>query len=187
MDKNDAVLAIIGAVGGQLHGRTTAQKLAYFGAWEGLLETSFKPHYYGPYSDGVANALTSLVSLGYVRESVTVYGEQTDPWLAQVSGDVKGYSYELTEDGQALLEQIKKESPDEWERLRSLITQVGKTTNLNPGSLSIAAKIHYVLKRLGREQVSVDELIEEAHKYDWNLEENQITDAARLLSSIIGQ
>src|SRR5438046_4670862 len=106
MDKSDAILATVALAGTPLHGRTTLQKLAYFESEAGLFHARFKPHYYGPYSQEVADAVEELVSLGYLKETVTLLGEQQESWLAAVSGGVRIYSYELTDEGRQLAEQI---------------------------------------------------------------------------------
>ncbi len=108
MDAADAILATVAATGAPLQGRTSLQKLVYFEAENSLVDAKFKPHFYGPYSEDVANAVDSMVALGYLKENVTVLGEQTDPWLAAVSGEVKVYSYELNDEGKQLAEEIEK-------------------------------------------------------------------------------
>jgi uncharacterized protein YwgA len=181
MDKSDAILAIVSAAGSSIQGRTTLQKLAYFGTAKGLLEAHFKAHFYGPYSTEIADTIESLVSLGFLKEGSNILGPQTDPWLAEVSGEVKTYTYELTDDGKQLVAEIKKQKKEEWEGIREVVESAKKYSNLSPGILSIAAKVHFMIRDMGRKPVTLDRLVAEAEKHNWDLSEDKIQKAAGLL------
>jgi|SRR5438034_1264784 len=184
MDKSDAILATVALAGTPLHGRTTLQKLAYFESEAGLFPARFKPHYYGPYSQEVANTVEELVSLGYLQETVTLLGEQQESWLAALSGGVKIYSYELTREGRELTERLMKSDPSGWKKLDNLVKSIKKHSRLSPGVLAMAAKVHFALKGIDRKSVTIDQLVGEAEKYNWKLTEGQIRSAAELLLNV---
>ncbi len=184
MSRSDSLLMMIAASDEGIYGRTTVQKLAYFAAEQGYLDATFRPHYYGPYSEEVANTLESLTSLGYLREDVIALGEQSDQFLARISGDVKAYRYELTDEGRQVLTEIKGENPEDWQRMSEFMADIAGSTELNPAVLSVAAKVHYVRKRMGhRKKVSSSVIINQARRYHWNLTEENIERATRLLIS----
>ena len=68
MDPRDAVmLTIREEEKGVLHGRTLLQKRIYFASVLAKEELGFRPHYYGPYSQTVADAVDSLVIQPFPR------------------------------------------------------------------------------------------------------------------------
>ncbi len=70
MNAYDFVHLTLFAYNGELQGRTKLQKTVYFlGVFtESLDDLGYRPHYYGPYSAAVADAVSRLKALGFVME-----------------------------------------------------------------------------------------------------------------------
>src|SRR5262249_40853843 len=68
MDPNDFVVLAILAMGGEIQGKTKFQKAVYFlGLLTGCIDDlGYRAHFYGPYSDDVANAIDRLRTIGAV-------------------------------------------------------------------------------------------------------------------------
>ncbi len=69
MNTYDFVQLALYSLGGEIKGRTKLQKTIYFLAITSGAdphEFGFGPHFYGPYSEEVADAVDRLKSLGFV-------------------------------------------------------------------------------------------------------------------------
>src|SRR4051812_27488509 len=101
------LLLIADATGGTIDGRTIAQKLAYFVGRN--LNRSFEhhAHFFGPFSSKVESSLKLNVLSGELKESV----ETMPSWYG--GPDVLKYSYALTDEGRARVQQLRAELPDE--------------------------------------------------------------------------
>lgn len=164
MDCIDAVLVAIDSSKGKPFGRTVLQKLLYFASELGILEATFFPHYYGPYSEDVSGALSGTVSLNLVEEEY----------------DLKRYTYTQTTEGRELIESIKQENFEGYESVKHIVEVCEDEAGLDPYILAGAAKIHYILKRENRPMKPV-EIQNEASKLGWKLSPLQITSASSLL------
>ena len=184
MDNITAILGIVGAAGNELRGRTTLQKLAYLASARGLLDVKFKPHYYGPYSEEIASETSVLTSLDFLTERAVVLGPQMDGWLAQVSGDIKTYSYSLTPDGRQLVAKASKESPKEWKQLQDLVEACKRFVGLSPQALASAAKVHYILSQSSERNLTPSGVKETAAEFGWKLTEEQIDQVVLLLEKL---
>ncbi|MGB2780353.1 MAG: hypothetical protein WBD63_02605, partial [Phycisphaerae bacterium] len=76
MDATNFVLLALHAVGGEIQGKTKLQKTIYFlGVMTGHLDDlGYRAHYYGPYSDDVADAVSRLRSVDFVDQSAAGCG-----------------------------------------------------------------------------------------------------------------
>jgi len=168
MDYVEALLLILFQTGELL--RTKIQKIMYFASQEGLVEDTFVPHYYGTYSKEVANTTESLVSIGFLRENVMLFPEGM------------GYLYSLAKDGQLVLEETvsAKISPENYDRL-SKIAQICK--DATPVLLSIAAKVHFILKQKSA-PMTPEQICEYAKGLNWEITSEQIEDACELLKKL---
>jgi uncharacterized protein YwgA len=184
MDKWSAVLAIVHLAGEKLQGRTALQKLVYFATRAGLADYRFEPHYYGPYADELTATIQGLISLQLLKEDVTSLGPQTDPWLKEVSGDVKVYSYSLTPDGKQIVDGIQKELSEEWKKLEWLVTVCRRHTQLRPHTLSATAKVAYIFSQQAETQVSNEKIAETANELGWTLAEGEIQIITSLLQEL---
>jgi uncharacterized protein YwgA len=172
MDPKDAALIAI-ARSGQIAGRTLLQKKLYFAAVLAEQELGFRPHYYGPYSPEVADAVDSLVANRFLTETT-----ETFPREESIFGEWRRHSYELTPDGDRLLQAVRQ--TDEAEKLREALDKVnaqpiGEDFNL----LSIAAKVHILLRK--KSPATASEIRRMALEYRWQLSEEQIQDVAKYL------
>lgn len=57
MEALEAIISSVNEAGGLITGRTTIQKILYFGTVKGIVNAHFRPHYYGPFSSEVATTL----------------------------------------------------------------------------------------------------------------------------------
>ena len=168
MDNVEMLLFILSQAGELL--RTKVQKTIYFASQLGFVEDTFAPHYYGPYSREVANTTESLVSIGFLKENIEFF-----------RGGV-GYQYSLSEDGELVLEDVVSEkiSPEDNERLTKLVETC---KNVTPLLLSIAAKVHFILKQKSVPMNS-EQICENAKGLNWEIAGEQIDAACELLKKL---
>lgn len=180
MDVSDAIIATIGAAGGEIIGRTTIQKLIYFETVSHLADTDYRPHYFGPYSSEVAGSIQELTALGFLLEEI----ETRETTHYPVSNDWKRYSYKLTRDGQDFLEATKQEFHEQYEQIARLVELCKKGSNLNPQILSWAAKVNFISSQQGKKIIRSNEIRSKAEELKWNLSEGQIGEAIKLLRDL---
>lgn len=167
----EALLVIIDLTDGKAT-RTVIQKLSYFLEVSNIIDVEFRPHYYGPYSDDVQEMLSSLVGLKFVEENAERYDIPSAQWRG------KKYTYKIAGDGKIVLKM--PENNPEYDKIREIIEKCQKISDLNLDILAAASKIHYVLKREKREMDKV-QILEEAKKLGWDLNNQGIEKAADLL------
>lgn len=179
MELMDAVLLTIKAAGGSILGRTTIQKLIYFESILGFVDAKYRPHYYGPYSAEVSGTIQELIYLDFMKEEIETRGTTG----FSVSDDWKRYCYTLSKDGQEIVEQLKKENTDKYDKIIALVEICKETVNLDVETLSWAAKVHYILSGQGR-PMTREEIINVADSFGWRLSQSQINDAVELLKQL---
>lgn len=179
LDTLDALILLVESVSGPIKSRTTVQKLLYFTNKKGITNISYRPHYYGPYSSEVAATLNNLIQLNFIASRIETKkstGYEVDPnW--------KRYSYDLTEDGTEVAEEIKKEHPLEYQKLKEIVGTCDSEVRLNPTTLSWAAKVDYIVSKEKR-PVTIEEMERIGNEFKWNLKENEIRTGARLLKKL---
>ena len=168
MDYVEALLCLLFQIGESV--RTKIQKVMYFASQKGLIEDTFIPHYYGPYSREVADTTESLVSIGFLREDMRFFREGM------------GYRYSLTEDGKLILEdmistKISAENYDELSKLAEICKDA------TPILLSIAAKVHFILRQKS-EPMNPEQICEHAKGLNWEITSEQIESACELLKKL---
>lgn len=167
MDPRDAVMLALQAEGGEpLRGRTLLQKKLYFASVLAGEDLGFQPHYYGPYSQAVADAVNSLVSGGLVGETI-----ETFPSEPNVFGEWRRHSYGLTEDGARVVEASSKTVElTKWREALEKVDshEVAKDFNL----LSVAAKTHLILSHL--RTATADEISRQAEEFGWKMSPSDI-------------
>ncbi len=152
-------------------GRTAIQKIAYFESVKLQSDLKYRPHFYGPYSPVIDETLMDLVASDYVEERArTTIRDRTL------------YSYALTNDGQQLVEQIKKRRSKTFRDIKSIVEECSKFGN-SINVLSWAAKVHFLLTEKGS-TLSHDEAIEMGRRFNWDLSEPEIDLGVRLLSDL---
>jgi uncharacterized protein YwgA len=178
----DAIISIVDAAGGELKSRIVLQKLSYFASTLGLVDTQFRPHYYGPYSEDVSIKTMTLEYLNLLKEESIRIGTQPDPWLYSMSGDVKTYRYSLTEDGKVVVAELKSRNPKELEMLGELV-KIWINLKSSPAVLATAAKIDFI-DRKSSHRAGKSELKTIAENLGWKLEDSQFEQALSLLDEI---
>jgi uncharacterized protein YwgA len=167
MDPRDAVmLTIQQEEGGQLTGRTLLQKKLYFACVLADEDFGFVPHYYGPYSQSVADAVTSLTANHFVEETT-----ETFPGEPNLFGERRRHSYSLTDDGKAVLAVSEKlPETEKWQAFLRKVNSHSVAENFN--LLSVAAKIHLIVKAVGK--ATRKEIQDQAKRYGWKVSDEDI-------------
>ena len=184
MNPTETILAIVDLAGAPLKGRTTLQKLAYFASVNGLSDISFRPHYYGPFSDEVSQTSGVLSALGLLTEKVIITNERSDGWLRSVSGDIRAYTYSLTREGREAAADVRSLHRAEWQSLERLVTTCRKETGLNPGILATAAKIHFIFTNDPDSVQSNETVKKAASEFGWKLSARDISRVGSLLTKL---
>lgn len=176
MEISDAILVAIKAAGGTISGRTAIQKLVYFAVYFKLVESKYKPHYYGPYSTEVSTILQELTYLNFINEEV----ETRETTGFTVSEDWKRYFYTISKDGDEIIKHLKNENKSEYKQISDLVKICKETANLDGNTLSWAAKVHYILLKQDK-SMTPKEVTTSAQSFGWDLSKNQIKDGEKLL------
>ena len=183
MDDRDIVLLVVEKAGdgGVLHGHTLLQKLCYFVGRLGNERLGFRPYYYGPYSAAIRDAKSSLVALGFLRETrETLPGNSTDDQF-----EARRYSFELTDDGKSIAEMLSGKFPGDCAAVSEQIRRIKAASHgtLDYRVLSIAAKVDIILQQ-SEDPVTCEDVKEKAGSLGWDLDNAQIENAANLLCEL---
>jgi len=162
LSPTEAAVMVIDAAGGRIAGRTT-----------------YRPHYYGPYSADVSGALQTITSCHFVDEAM----DTDDNRKANETFEWKRYSYSLNDEGKKVTEFLKTKSPKDYEEIKKIVDICKNTARLDPNVLSWAAKVHYILKQEHRQMTYV-EISKIAESLNWKLQEPQITTGVNLLKEL---
>lgn len=167
-----ALLAVSEEENSRLEGRTLLQKKLYFLSVLMKKDYQFRPHYYGPYSENVADAIDSLVASSFLKENTEVFP------TANVFGEGKRYSYTITEDGLELFN-FSKKSKDfvEWQKALRKINSYDISSDFN--LLSIAAKMHYILSE--DKKLSANNICNKAKELGWEIKVEDIEKVVKYL------
>ena len=149
--------------------RTQLQKIMYFASQKDILEDSFGRGYYGPFSSDVANFMESLVSANFLNETIEFF-----------AGGI-GYNYSLTKDGKEVIPQLKKQIS--MEVVEELAEIIEICRNRTASSLSIAAKVHYVLKKMNV-PMTTKQVASHAEKLKWGISPDKVLEASKLLKEL---
>lgn len=175
----DVLLLVVKEAGKDgLQGRTLLQKKVYFLSELMDVDLGFSAHYYGPYSGLIAGHLASLVNHGFLDEVTEVF-ETTPP--RNRFGERNRYTYFLTGEAEELWDDIKNDlEVKEWkEKLERINThEIAQDFN----KLSIAAKVHYIVKWRGK--TTVAEVKQVAEEYGWSVQQNDIETVISFLTEL---
>jgi uncharacterized protein len=177
---SDFVLMTLQAFGGCTEGKTLLQKRVYFVGvlTEDLDSLGYRPHFYGPYSAEVANAVGSLRALGFVREIETERADRAGFGNAR-------YDFSLTRDG----EEIATPEPNDEaaielrSRIQAAADRIKAAGDPNYVALSIAAKTHLLLHKSGG-NATTDRIADLAKQFNWQITEEQVAEAASFLEKL---
>jgi len=171
------LLAVSEEKGERLEGRTLLQKKLYFLSVLMKKDFQFRPHYYGPYSENVADAVKTLVSAGFLREHAAASS------IPNIFGERRRYSYTVTAGGKQLLEFISNDEVDDFEKWQEKLRRLNSLSiSPNWNLLSIAAKMHYILSE--DKQLSVNNIHNKAEELGWQITVDEINKVAEDLISL---
>ena len=177
MHIQDLILLVIGNEKGKnLQGRTLLQKKLYFLSVLGKTDFGFGPHYYGPYSSWVAENLDILVSARFLKEVTETFSTDQN-----IFGEIRRHTYSLTPDGDTVMKEIRKEDEyADWKQRLNTLNSHSLASDFN--TLSIAAKVYYIVNRQGR--TTTEQIQEVAKEYGWDIDDLQIENVRSFLENL---
>lgn len=168
------------ALGGTVRGRTKLQKTIYFlGLLTGNLEDlGYRPHYYGPYSDSVADAVNRMKSLGFVQEAALGTGA-----LSASGFEIARHDFALTNEGRRVARNKANQNPPAWTKIESAVELFSAAGDLDYMEMSVAAKTIYMLSKKEKPATPL-ELSESAKALGWNPSPAEITRSIGFLEKL---
>ena len=176
--KDFATLALL-AVGGEIHGKTKLQKTVYLLGLmtDHLDDLGYRAHFYGPYSDDVAEAVTTLKTIGAIDQNVTDWGYD------QSGFEVRRYDFRLNEQGKRFAQAKVRRNPKLWSKLQEAAKMLQEAGTMDYMQMSIAAKTYFLLGRK-KGRASMAELAQLAPRFGWHVTPQQVQQAARYLNRL---
>lgn len=173
----ETVLLVVDAAGGVDVGRTAVQKLCYFAGVRLNEDLGHRPHYYGPYSREVEDALLNESFAGDLEETMRTF--------TGGSGRTgRSYSYRLTDQGAELVAELRRDKAQAAERVRDIVGRLGE---LVPGyrqhRLSVAAKVDLILRQRGG-GATTDDIPELARQLGWTVSDEEVDRAVDILVAL---
>jgi len=145
---------------------------------EHLDELGYRPHFYGPYSDDVADAANRLKSVGFVNQSVAGIGS-----VDRFGFEVSRTDYALNDDGKEVAEAKSKAMPELWGKLKGAVAMLRKADDLDYMKLSVAAKTYFMLgEKKGK--ATMAELVDLAKRFGWKVSSDEVKRAGQYLSKL---
>ncbi|MFH1418082.1 MAG: hypothetical protein ABII12_07360 [Planctomycetota bacterium] len=180
MDPYDFVHLALFAIGGEVKGKTKLQKTVFFlGIMTNHLDDlGYRPHFYGPYSNDVAEAIGRLKAIGFVDQNIVGGGSMDERGFER-----RRYDYRLSDDGRMIAEAKKKKYPAFWERIQEAAKVLADADNLNYMKLSIAAKTYFLLGK-NRDAATDKELAGLASRFGWSVTSSEVQEAAHYLEKL---
>ncbi len=177
MHIQDLILLVIGSEEENgLRGRTLLQKKIYFLSELKGVDHGFRPHYYGPYSSLVTENLDILVSARFLKEVTETFSTDRN-----IFGEIRRHTYSLTPDGDIIMDEIRKEAGyTDWKQRLDTLNSHSLASDFN--TLSIAAKVYYIVNRQGR--TTTEQIQEVAKEYDWDIDDSRIEDVRSFLEDL---
>lgn len=159
-----------------MEGKTKLQKLIYFlGVVTGReQELGYRPHFYGPYSPDVADAMDLLAAREFVKLSHAGVGGVDSRGFELVRTD-----YVLTSDGERIATAKAKENSKLVAAIADGARVVGALKDRDYMKLSIAAKTYFMLK--ANPKADLPSL---AKRFGWSVTPRQIEEAKQMLASV---
>lgn len=177
MHIQDLILLVIGSKKRKsLRGRTTLQKKLYFLSILERVNLGFGPHYYGPYSSLVAENLDILVSARFLKEVTETFSTDQN-----IFGEIRRHTYSLTSDGKDVMSEIEQEDEyTDWEKRLDTLNSHPLANDFN--TLSIAAKVYYIVNRQGK--TMTEQIREIANEYGWRVNDSDIEGVLSFLEAL---
>lgn len=180
MDTRDFVQLTLLAMGGEIQGKTKLQKTVYFlGVLTGCVDDlGYRPHFYGPYSDDVADAL------GWLRTIGAVDTQSVGAGLVDQSGfEVRRFDYRLNDEGRRFTAATASRFPDLWVKVKDKADRLKRIGLPDYLELSIAAKTYFMLQETNG-HASEGELARLASRFGWQVSSDQLKEAAAYLQRL---
>jgi len=179
MNPYDFVHLAFLALDKEIRGKTKLQKTMYF---LGVLtdkveELGYRAHYYGPYSDEVADAVGRLTALGFVDQNIAGGGA-----VNEFGFEVARYDYRLNDDGCTIAEHKAKQHPKDMRDLHDAAKKLKSAGDPDYVELSVAAKTYFMLETKGR--ATMAELAKQARRFGWTVSEDEVRRAGEYLSRL---
>ena len=177
MHIQDLILLVIGNEKGKsLQGRTLLQKKLYFLSVLKGIDLGFGPHYYGPYSSWISENLDILVNARFLKEVTETFSTDQN-----IFGEIRRHTYFLTPDGEDVMGEIAQEDGyTDWKQKLDALNSHSLSNDFN--TLSIAAKVYYIVNRQGR--TTTEEIRQVAKEYSWNIDDSQIENVRSFLEAL---
>ncbi len=172
-------LAIM-ARGGRISGKTKMQKTVYFlGVLADYLDPlGYGPHYYGPYSGVVAEAVDRLKTIGVLEQETLGLGAVDSQGF-----EVRRYDYHLNEAGRRLGQAKARKYPGLWRKMQDAAEIMQNAGDPDYLDMSVAAKTYFMLGQ--RKGAATDEqLADLAARFGWHVTEEQVHKAGEYLSKL---
>jgi uncharacterized protein YwgA len=176
LDAIDTIALTIAANDNRISGRTVVQKIIYFNKVK-IPEINITPYvayYYGPFNREIALGLEKMVVIDYLQET-------------KIQGYHDRYLYQITDAAIPMVEKLKKTSKSAFQKIKSIVDQCDDFCNLNPNTLSVAAKIHYMLvtnKKSKECGMSLSDAVNIAKKFGWDISKKEVENGAELLEQL---
>lgn len=177
MRAREVFLIMLSHAGGAMSGKTLIQKKGFFLDHFLKLGLDYGPHFYGPYSPQLDAAIGQCKALGFVDERVTGYGYSREGF------EVKRYGYELTPDGQIVVEAICARDPVFCSQIRECLDRLANAGEIDYILISIAAKSTYILN-MRKKPMTDKEIAAEARTFNWEIGEDEIQKAIGFLEKL---
>lgn len=154
------------------------QKLAYFTALGLNVSLGHRPHFYGPFSVKVEDAVANAVIAGELHETV----ERIPHWRG--GPDLRKYTYDLTELGKQRVDDLIEHNASEWDHVRDPVHAIKDVLpTLDQTTLSSAAKTFLIISESDT-GVAVSKIPSLAKRLGWDLEPHQVKNTMSLLKQL---
>lgn len=158
------------AVDGEIKGRTKVQKTVYFlGVLSNALpELGFRPHFYGPYSDEISEALIKLKARDFLTETILGAGA-----VGSCGFEIARHDFRLTEEGREIAKQKAQANPEVWRKIKNVVQRYKAAGDIDYMRMSVAAKTYFMLQQSGK-PASLMQLSESAKELGWETSPQEI-------------
>ena len=177
MDARDFVPMVLLAMNGEIHGKTKLQKTVFFLGLltENLEDLGYRAHFYGPYSEAVADAVGWLKTIGAVEQSSASVGS-----IDESGFEIRRFDFRLNPQGRRFAEATAARHSDVEEKLRHAAALMTQTDDLDYVKLSIAAKTYFMLRETGW-QAGESDLARLASRFGWEVTLDQVKEPVSYL------
>jgi uncharacterized protein YwgA len=180
MTPYDFVHLTLHAYGGEIQGRTKLQKIVYFlGIFTNSAEDlGYRPHFYGPYSAAVADAVNRLKALGFLVEYTLGSGA-----IGAGGFEIARHDFRLTDEGARIAAEKAEANPEVWSKITEAISRFRSAGELDYMRMSVAAKTYFMLRQSEKPATNV-ELSESAKGLGWQANPAEIADSISFLERL---